>query len=61
MILIIAGSIILSMEIAFVILEIALVIFYYRVGHEPTFYEYMDVIVTVCLALLTIFIGVNMK
>lgn len=54
MILIIAGSIILSMEIA-------LVIFYYRVGHEPTFYEYMDVIVTVCLALLTIFIGVNMK
>lgn len=54
MILIIAGSIVLS-------LEVALVVFYYRVGYEPTFYEYMDAIITVCLALLVIFIGVNAK
>lgn len=54
MILIIAGSIVLS-------LEIALVVFYYRVGYEPTFYEYMNTIVNVCLALLVIFIGVNVK
>lgn len=54
MILIIAGSIVLS-------LEIALVVFYYRVGYKPTFYEYMDIIVTVCLALLAIFVGVTVK
>lgn len=54
MILIITGSVLLLMEIIIVILS-------YRAGHEPTFYEYMDVIVTVCLALLTIFVGVNMK
>ena len=54
MILIIASSVVLS-------LEIALVVFYYRVGYEPTFYEYMNTIVNVCLALLVIFIGVNVK
>ena len=54
MILIIAGSILLLMEIALMIL-------YYRVGHEPNFYEYMEVIVIVCLTVLTIFIGVNME
>jgi len=54
MILIIGGSILLIMEIITAIL-------YYKTGHEPTQLEFWDVIVTVFLALLTIFVGVNMK
>ena len=54
MILIIGGSILL-------ILEIITAILYYKAGHEPTQLEFWDVIVTVYLALLTIFVGVNIK
>ena len=54
MMLIITGSILLLMGIV-------LVIFYYKEGHEPTFYEYMDTIVIIYLAVVTIFLGVNTK
>ena len=54
MMLIIAGSILLLMGIVLVIL-------YYKEGHESTFYEYMDAIIIVYLAVVTIFLGVNTK
>lgn len=54
LLLILAGSIL-------IVVEILVVFIYYWTGREPNVWEYLDAVVSIALAVLTIFLGANMS
>lgn len=52
--LILAGS-------TLIVAEVLITFIYYWAGHEPTFWEYIDVLVSIALGVCTIFLGANMS